>query len=282
MGASTGIPQVSESEARGPTAEIYADIRATLRLPIVNLVWRHLATRGDALPRVWRAVRPVYASGLCAAAAVRMNQRMKLPVMEEITVDVARGAGVGAADVTGIWRILEVYHRANPLNLMALRAVELRLAAEHAAAERVPPSLPIELPELDAALPPIPGAEAISETTARLIAVLDAMGADLDTDFPPTVYRHLAYWPGFLGLACERLQPLHESGALQAAIGELQQVAEREAIDLIPYVAGADAIRQASNLDVRDALSQFTRQALPRLIVIVGLLRQALAGLPGR
>ena len=38
------IPAISESEATGSIAEIYADIRCVYKVGVVNLIWRHLAT----------------------------------------------------------------------------------------------------------------------------------------------------------------------------------------------------------------------------------------------
>ena len=272
----TVIPQLTESEARGATADIYADIRTTLGVPIVNLVWRHLATIDEALPACWRVARPLYASGLCAAAAARLWAAMPMPAIDEISSDVLRAADTGAADITDISRILDAYHRANPLNLLALRAVELSLVEQQSVAARALPNPPTDVLTIDAELPPMPGSASISQTTAKLIAVLESFGAEPDTDFPPSLYRHLAYWPGFLAVARDRLQPLHESRALYAAIGNLKQIADREAAELVTYVVGSGAAPPTDSREIANALSRFTRQALPRLIVIIGLLRGAL------
>ncbi len=47
------VPAVTEAEATGETATIYADIRQVYRVSVVNLVWRHLATFPGALPWAW-------------------------------------------------------------------------------------------------------------------------------------------------------------------------------------------------------------------------------------
>ena len=47
------FPAVAESAATGQTAEIFADIRATVGVRVVNLVWRHLATIDGALAWTW-------------------------------------------------------------------------------------------------------------------------------------------------------------------------------------------------------------------------------------
>jgi hypothetical protein len=52
MGISTQgdpVPAVPENEATGVIAGIFADIRDTLNVEVVNLIWRHLATMPGAL-----------------------------------------------------------------------------------------------------------------------------------------------------------------------------------------------------------------------------------------
>ena len=50
------VPAISESEATGLIAQIYADIRSVNRVSAVNLIWRHLATIPGALPWVWTTI----------------------------------------------------------------------------------------------------------------------------------------------------------------------------------------------------------------------------------
>ncbi len=266
------MPQVPESEARDETADIYADIRATLGIPIVNLVWRHLATMGDALPWCWQVARPLYASGLCSAAAERIDVQVGLPAIGEITMDAAR---VDTDQAMTIRRILDTYHRANPLNLVALRTIELLLTAGQQTARRVMPRLRNDTPVVRGELPPILSTQNMSGGTAGLVAELDRLGAEPDGDFPPSVYRHLAHWPEFLILARDRLTPLDRTGALPAAMQDLKWVAERESVKLLPYVVAMKDSAATPTSALLAALQPFTEQAFPRLIVIVALLRRA-------
>ena len=57
------FPAIAEAAATGETAELFADIRATVGVRVVNLVWRHLATLDGALPWAWAAVKPLYLHG---------------------------------------------------------------------------------------------------------------------------------------------------------------------------------------------------------------------------
>jgi len=51
------FPAIAEASATGETADLFADIRATVGVRVVNLVWRHLATIDGALPWAWAAWR---------------------------------------------------------------------------------------------------------------------------------------------------------------------------------------------------------------------------------
>ena len=64
------VVAITERDATGVTAAIYADIRAVLGVGVVNLIWRHLATMPGALPWAWETVRPLYVSGALITGAV--------------------------------------------------------------------------------------------------------------------------------------------------------------------------------------------------------------------
>ena len=68
------IPAVSEAEARGDGARLFDDIRQVLGVPVVNLIFRHLATLPGGLAGSWGALRPLYASGQVADAADRPGE----------------------------------------------------------------------------------------------------------------------------------------------------------------------------------------------------------------
>ena len=57
------VPAITEKDATGEVAELYADIRQTLGVPLVNLIWRNLATIPGALAWAWLSVKPVFENG---------------------------------------------------------------------------------------------------------------------------------------------------------------------------------------------------------------------------
>ena len=78
------FPAVAEAAATGETAALFADIRATVGVRVVNLVWRHLATIEGALPWAWAAVKPLYVQGIADQAAIRFRESMELPELESL------------------------------------------------------------------------------------------------------------------------------------------------------------------------------------------------------
>jgi hypothetical protein len=81
MGISTQgdpVSAVREDEASGAIARIFADIRETLNVEVVNLIWRHLATMPGALERVWDILKPLY-KGPAIVKAKLVHQNLNLP-----------------------------------------------------------------------------------------------------------------------------------------------------------------------------------------------------------
>ena len=67
------VPAITEAAATGETAAIFADLRATLGVNVVNLIWRHIATFPGALPWAWASVKPAYVSGRVGIEAQRIR-----------------------------------------------------------------------------------------------------------------------------------------------------------------------------------------------------------------
>nr|NKB46120.1 hypothetical protein [Alphaproteobacteria bacterium] len=61
--AKAPLPEIKEGDAVGETAALYDDIRAVIGVPMVNLIFRHMATVPGCLLWAWGTVRPPYISG---------------------------------------------------------------------------------------------------------------------------------------------------------------------------------------------------------------------------
>ena len=110
------FPAVVEAAATGQTADLFADIRATVGVRVVNLVWRHLATLDGALPWAWRAVKPLYLQGMADRAVVDFRRDMALPKLGSLT----------GKEPTSVDAVLASYDHSNTVNLFALGALVAR------------------------------------------------------------------------------------------------------------------------------------------------------------
>ncbi|TDG23506.1 hypothetical protein E2C05_26430, partial [Paracraurococcus ruber] len=104
------LPEIREAEAPPDIAAIYAALKRTSGVPLVNLIHRHLATLPGVLPWAWQAIRPPLEDGRLAGARVRLAASLAVPVVP--AADLA-GAGLAEADRAALRALAETYNRGN-------------------------------------------------------------------------------------------------------------------------------------------------------------------------
>ena len=278
------IPAVSESEARDDDARLFQDIRQVLGVPVVNLIFRHLATFPGCLAWSWSVLRPLYASGQVAEAAERLGKGRPLPAVGPVTREGLRRAGVDAKGEAAIALILDSYNRSNAMNLVALSGLLDWLRAG-TPARRVPAgsdpasrSPSPRAPGTSERLPSLLSPEDMVAATRALVLELNAFGERGDGHVLVSMYRHLAHWPGYLELAAGLLRPLHADGRLSRLVDDALGDARAEARRLGPWTApeGVPApVRPARDL-LEQALDGFTSNTIAKMVPVVRLLRAAL------
>ena len=250
------IASIPEHAADPATAELYADIRQTLRVPVTNLVWRHLATIDGALARVWHSVKPLYLDGRLEADADALRSPRGLPVLPPWTVPQLRGAGLNESALADVRNIFANYNATNPLNLLALLSVLARI--EDKTVPRRAAVRPAQQPRVAAPignLPPLLDPATLSPATRAAAIQLNDLGLPLrDRPLVAGVPRHLAHWPEFLSLCVTSLEPV--AGDLGRCIdfvyADARARAERFATDIAPLQ------RSENSEAVALALRQFT------------------------
>lgn len=266
------VPAITEADATGETAAIYADIRATTGVPVVNLIWRHLATMPDALPWTWGAVQPLYASGAVAQAAAYLRASLVLPPLPDWPPTVLACAGLSADDRRQIGRVLASYDRSNAMNLCALGALRA-LANGRTDPRPIPAGDPPT--EIEGELPALLTFDRMAPATADLVYRLNAIG-DPEHRVIASMYRHLAHWPAFLALVWERLAPLEGDGRIGQIILESLEagadVSRRLAAQMQPPAGLPDA---ATLAQANAALDLFIRHAIGRMVPIGRMLAAA-------
>lgn len=265
------VPAIAEAAATGEIRDIYHDIRAVTGVGVVNLIWRRLATTSGALPFAWSAVRPVYASGRVAAegrAFRRQLPPLDLPLLPKTAL---AAAGVDGLGLRNIRAILESYDRTNAMNLIGLGALLARLngaagpgAAATAADE--PPLPPI---------PPLPSLDALDPGLRALVDMLNDFGEE-DGRVIASMYRHLAYWPGYLALSWALLAPLAADGRIARAVDAARRHGQARAAVVAPDLAMPQSPADAAVVaDVAEVLTLFVRHPIAKMSAICRALASA-------
>jgi hypothetical protein len=174
------LPAVTEAAATGETAEIFADIRRVLGVEVVNLIWRHLATIPQALPWVWRMLRPLYLDGTIATEAMALHGDLELPKLPPFPAEALAAVDLLGGDIGVISNVLAAYDRTNAMALIALSALLCRLDGERRAPDTAVSRALEEASELAVLipLPVLPSIAELSPATAQLVSTLNRSARD--------------------------------------------------------------------------------------------------------
>jgi hypothetical protein len=253
------FPAVAEAAAVNEIADIFADIRATVGVRVVNLVWRHLATIDGALPWAWAAVKPLYVQGIADHAAVRFRENMELPKLGALT-------GVQPRSVDDV---LASYDHSNTINLFALGSLRCWLRGDGAPVGQ--PEGGPRLPAPDITLPKLASAEDVSPETWALVLRLNGFG-DPTPIILASMYRHLAHAPAFLQELEAVLGPADADGALKRIIvGNKAMAYERSRL----LARAIEAERPVFAQQVEASVSAFVDHAIGKMVTICRAIRVA-------
>lgn len=258
------FPAVAEAAATGEVADLFADIRATVGVRVVNLVWRHLASLDGALPWAWAAVKPLYQQGMADTAAVQFRQGMTVPKLEGLAGD--QPASVDA--------VLASYDHSNTINLFALGALATWLRKETASSGE-PPAGPRLAPP-DVALPKLVAQEDVTPETWQRVLRLNRFGDRPQPLILASMYRHLAHAPAFLERLEAALAPVQADGSLGRAIASNRTAAAAQAAVLARVI---DAPRPRLAAEIEAGVQAFVDHAIGKMVTICRAIRTA-RGLP--
>jgi hypothetical protein len=262
------IPAISEQDATGDVASQFADLRATLRLPFVNLIWRHLATVPGGLAWVWTLTKPLYVSGELDRISKETAAHVAFPSLAPLPDFVLESAAISRNDRQMIAAMIESYNQANGVNLLALTVAVsvLRDGLPATTAQSVATSRPALS---TSALPPLPGLSELPPHVVALVHRLDQFGRLGPSQAIASLYRHLAHWPAFLALAYTALAPFDHRGELAEAQQHVIASSREPCIGLARLVnPNLPALSPESKAAVLRALDEFTRLMIGRMVVM--------------
>lgn len=256
------FPAVTEASATGQTAELFADIRATVGVRVVNLVWRHLASFDGALPWAWGAVKPLYLAGIADKSAQDFRTTMIVP----------RLASLAGAQPAGVDAVLTSYDHSNMINFFALGALVASLRGEVAAAGNAeggprPPSPDLPLPPL------ISEGDVGPQTWARVLR-LNSFADRPEPLILASMYRHLAHWPPFLERLETVLEPLQADGSLVQAVNA-NKAAAAERCRVVARAIDPPPVDPVLALRIERGTAAFAEHAIGKMVTICAAIRAA-------
>jgi len=273
--------EVPEADARGRVGDIYADIRATLQVPMVNTIYRHLATLPAALEWAWSSIRPHMLSGDIARQAAVLRQDVQVDLDAGGPAVHPRRERPEPAQAQCAIEVVRAYDTANRLNLVALahllRAAAAAPDAPCPAASRAdlsqpePQADPGQLaPATQGALLRIPALDALTPELRARVQRLNRYGESAEPQVVAGLYRQLAIWPHVLETVEAWLQPWEQRGILHRARGTAARSVARQA-SLQPLRMAAPSAEVAARYS--DTLRLYSAVVIPKMIPIGLLLR---------
>lgn len=253
------FPAVAEASATGEIADLFEDIRATVGVRVVNLVWRHLATMDGALPWAWKAVKPIYLQGIADRAAQRFRDSMSLPVLPSLAGD----------EPASVDDVLASYDHSNTINLFALGALVAWLRGE--TATEGAPEGGRRMPAPDVTLPKLNSASDVEPEVWALVQRLNGFG-DREQIILASMYRHLSGTPGFLRRIEQALAPIDADGSLMRSIEANRKAAHQQARLIARAIQAPPPALAAA---IEKSVSAFVDHAIGKMVTICRTIRVA-------
>ncbi len=277
------VPSIGESDATGEIADLYDDIRQSLGMPFVNLVWRNLASVPGGLKWSWTTMKPLYQQGAVYVEARQLRDSQTLPPVPTLPRAVLNAVGVDANSEVSIRAAIDGYDRGNPLNIVTFSALMSRLRGEEPTA---PPPAPVDAepePPVAGETPKLLNFDQMDPITADMVRAVNLLGArGLAREVQVSLPRNLAHWPGFLSLYWTILAPLHDDGRLATCIDAVLEDGRERGGRMAAALGDTPEPSEETRQGVLESLENLVPNAMGRMIPVVSLLKQMMpAGDPG-
>ena len=233
------LPELSERDAPAEIKAIYDEIKACCRVPMVALIYRHLATHDGLLEWSWRALAPAMRSGALSGAAEELASVPLAAQLPPLTREKAEALALKPMDRAAVAYIITAYNTANPHNIIAVRGLMALLASGEAGggSGSGTPVSPVTFP----ALPPLVQLEEMPPELAERVVRLRVAGDDGSSGIVPTLYRHLAHWPDYLMDQADALAPMFLDGDIEDTATRIAAGADTAAARLSSELAAHDS-----------------------------------------
>lgn len=278
------IPQLSEVMEDGADERIrsiYEDVRATLRVPFVNFIFRVLANYPAYLLSAWNRLSPLFRRVAFERAADELRAQALLEPVPEV-----RAEDLGRADeLRRIRAFTDTIHYVLPKLLLVATAFDEALERDALAersgsgsAEASSVEIPLGAAKGTSVVPMVASDQATDETRAIFEDIKERHGHPGVASY----YRGLANWPEFLEALWNRISPLVGSVAYEERKRQLIEQASGTIRELAgssgAHAVGPPKVDGEQVAEIRCILAVFRLRIIPDLLLDVSLIKAALDG----
>ena len=273
MSLTDPVVAIAEKDAEGPVADFYEDIRLTLGVPVVNLIWRHLATIPGSLEWCWSSLKPSYESKAVNVEASVLRDKVYTSVDTTLTEFCLQSAGLSNPDLNSIKVVLRSYYRSNAMNLVTLSALLAKLDGLSATSDApfIKTTVAVPCIPVNGKMPPLIPLRNMPNHVRDLVIEINKIGGR--EKILPSMYRHLANWPSFLSLIYLLLMPLEKEGILEQNIKSGLGQAHVSGLNLSQNIPGdLPVMSEEAQSQTKVALEQFVNGPIGKMTPIVPLI----------
>lgn len=264
------LSELPESRAAGDTRAIYEEMKRLGAVPMVALIFRHLATLPGGLEWAWGAIGPSWRRGRLQEEAWRIARAAPLPEILAMPSAALAALGVDDAALREIHVVADAYNLANPENLLSVLCLGRLLGG--ADAVEAPVARPWTPPAAPGPLVPMIDVAALPKAVSDLLVLVAPGGAEGGTRVVPSLYRHFGHRPQFVALLVTLLKPCFDDGSIEHSVVSIRAAMARTADALAREMSAPPA----PDPRIGVALERFGGSIIPQMIVVGALLKRAL------
>ena len=271
------LPDIMPDDASEQIKPIYKDIQHTLRVPVVNLIFRTLANYPDYFEYMWQHFSPAFGSNQFEQEADNLREKALLE-----TVPDATGANWNALQELEKLRAFNdtIFYVLPKLLLISTTFYEatfrsipearVRGGSENAESTQIPLGVAEGTTKVDMVDP-----ESAPDRTKRLFdAIKDKHGHPLVSSY----YRGIANWPDFLEEAWQKIESMVGSDEYVNVKTFLTDQAQ-SSLRRIPLQQPSQKSWDSQQLEeIKAILAAFRYKFIPEMLIDVALIKAMLDG----
>ena len=270
--------ELPEKDARGRAAALYSEIREVMGLGMVNLIYRRMAAEEGVLEWVWAWISGAINSLDIEDELTQLSDGVAWPVLNSVHHASLPLLGIDEVEETKLAAVLAQYNRGNSLNLLLLNSfLAYQKKGEALQGLRIQPLKARRAHTIE--LPPILDLSQMEQDTAALVHVLAKYTSPPGSLMIPSLFRHLAHWPGFLALVAPHILQSIAKGEVKRVSSYLKERAVSKASALRLQTTDITA-EKVPSIDIRDywveEIGSYLGKPIPEMIVIGNMIESIL------